>query len=272
MTETSTNAEPMALLPVDHLLRSVPLALEPEMRLKLLSIGFAIRGIEHAYVQIKRVAYEIAASELDDSRFTLAIPLFEHAWAMIDRVHALRQLLQSMELMPGGVLEDYVSRHESASVARNHMDHLHTRIRNISRRTNQQNPVFGVVTFSYVSEAHITRQSGGEIALRGMRRFAVFSELPNITASAGNFLGRAVEIPIGAVEFEVDGSVVDLSAANADLQGVADRFNTHTRSAIDEAIRALATQQNLDADKILGERSGGQLITYLEIEFPDGPS
>jgi hypothetical protein len=230
------------MLTEESFLRNLPVVIEARQRLELEAIGFAISAFAYSYERLREEA--VALSKLDQESKSKRdhTPIFANAWAAVDAVHLIRQLIGAVKpSASASILHAFVDETASATLLRNRMDHIHNNIRNLALRSGQPSPIFGALSFVVVDRDEHVGIENGKAVLKGFRGYALHAGRParlTFPAMRGLAEGEQVDVPVGVIELHAFDLTMNLSAAHQSVQSVARYFEDNFAPRLLGKIRA----------------------------------
>lgn len=140
----------------DSILRKLPVIVEREQRIRFNALVFAADVLSHSYSEIREVAIQVGP-DINSATSRAHIELISLAWSIVDQLHAARQLWNLFPGEPGPNTREFNRVTGPATLMRNDMDHLNIKIRNLSLRKDRIAPIFGALSYFYVSETGFFR-------------------------------------------------------------------------------------------------------------------
>ena len=240
------------MLPNDAFLRRLPHALVLRQRLEFDGILTTADLAFLAYDRLSNSLRQIAAQSFENLTPIQNLSLTLDCWSIVSQLHGFSQFCRRLSLIPGGALENYLTKLEVISALRNKIHHLPSNVPNSAGQTGSVHPIFGIVSF-FGPQAPDLSWEVHQIALGSMQhREHAFPSLQ----------GAVTPIPgdISHVELTAFGHQVDLSGLMAELEVRINGINDQAEAIVVPAVRAAAVENGEDPDKVLGETAGSMRL------------
>jgi hypothetical protein len=249
--------------------KNIPASITLEQRLIWEGAGWAIGAISWSFDRLKQAALQI---DLDDkrSRSDLVREIFACCWSIIDQSHMLRELLKRSQPREDGPTDKFIKKIEAVTLIRNAMDHLHKNIKNIANAKDARPPLFGVLSFCFVKDRHLTKNSNGETVMTGCAVVSMTAGAlthPQHHWRAINPMGRLMEVPVGLFLFQAFEYTVSFSELMTDLAALVRHYDTTVKADQELQLRQFARANGLDEGKVVTEHLAGDLFAFIEMEF-----
>lgn len=224
-------------LPEGSFIRALPFAVDLEQRLRLDALVFSADTIAAAYPQLASVALRAAQRQVTDggAEAHATAAMFQHVWSIVDQLHNVRMLLESLKLKVGdapGFVDDFrISRD-----LRNRMDHLNQMIPNIAKSKESGDSLFGSLSYAVTASPKVDgpqqvyfvmQQTGPVRPKQAVGGFRVPSEL---------------RLPVGNFQLRAIGEELDIDDAILRLGPLMLAINDHIESDITRQIRHKAAE------------------------------
>lgn len=263
MIELDPNSPPYAgeqLVADDSYLRRLPVALVTKERMRFDAVVTAADIITEAFGALRQFTAH-AAVDLDKFSNGGRAFALSQCWAMVDQLHAIRQLLPAGGKRAGPFSQALIDAAQPATSLRNAMDHLAANLDNLSKQKGLKPPLFGSLSYFYAPNAEAVAEGGHIVtimsgALHGADSFPIV-----------NPLNREFTLPTGLFTLSGFGHELDYGHAIGALRNwlrrveatiendIRSKLVEHARSA-DQAEKAMATL-------------GGGLTMIAAVSFDD---
>lgn len=260
------------MLNKNSFLNNLPVALHSKQRIELEALAFAFSSLGYSYQQLQREAGALGALPNEGLLDFDHVPLFVNAWAAVDGVHLVRQLIRSLK--PKRVaLQEFVTATEVTTHLRNKLDHIHQNLPNLAARKGSPPPLFGAATFIMTDqEHHIRVREDGTRELLGWRGYALHAGRPVTTlfqVSSDPASVPHVETPVGLFELHAFGLTVNISEMYFAAQRAAAVFEDDLGPLLLDRVRKAAEAHGADPEEVL-KNTGVGIILQLEAALVDG--
>lgn len=230
------------IVPPQSFLRALPDCLDPVQRMRLDALVFSTDALRQCWLSLRELA--AAAGELPlEMTGPEKTAFFLHAWAIVDHLNAIRQLLRS--LLPNGdpfaMPTQLANALDTAQTMRNGMDHLNQKIPNLAKKKGPQSAIFGAISyFFYLSET-----SGRIVILtigmtHGSENWAVM-----------NPAGKPVSAPADLFTLAAFDTQLELGLALALLRDWWGGLLPSLEASITASVAAAAQQQQVPVEQLL---------------------
>lgn len=148
MEEQERHYKGQAIVGPDNLFRRLPKFLDPAQRMRFDAITFASDATEHAWLSLRHIAATVAI-DFDALRKTPRVALFSSAWAIVNNLDSIRQLIASVVPTPGPVTGAMLESLAPVQTLRNKFAHLNGNIPNAVNAKGAGFPLFGCLGYFY---------------------------------------------------------------------------------------------------------------------------
>jgi hypothetical protein len=284
------------IIPQSSFLRQIPLAWPIQERIGLEAVAEAIDAIVWSFDHLREAANAYGTRETVKMRNAQnPIPeesisveptsnpedygMFVNCWSIVNQCHMLRQILNTFPLAAGSVPKKFWKSTNQFSDLRNQSNHLHQNLRNIAKKKGRLSPVFGSLSFTYVSSDMVQTNPDGSTATTGCIAFILVAgrltheeHLFAVPNPAGH---GTIDVPVDYLKFEAAGIVVDFNQLIKQLDELVGFFDNAFGPSVLNTIRSQASAQGLDPEVVLSERSTRYLmalpLSFVPIDEKVGP-
>jgi len=134
------------MFPPDSYVLRPPTFFKPENRICMEAATFAMRSAEAALYTIREITARRDVEREDFSEIEM-VTLHTCSWVIVDQIHALRQLLQALNIHAAHFSAAFFERYEAATFIRNAMDHLKDNVANLASAKKARPTIFGVLSY-----------------------------------------------------------------------------------------------------------------------------
>lgn len=248
-------------LPPAAFLKSLPCAIAAEQRLTLDAIWVASDLAASAYVQLVVTALDTAA----DTDGRASAKIFLNAWAFVDQIYALRNLLQTLEpAVHSPKYADFMNVTLVAGDLRNRTDHLHQRIAGIANKKGAERSLFGNV--SYVLQPLLVgdEEHDALVVVHHMEPVRSGEEVARFRTPDEDF-----RFPVGNFAISADGKTLDIDACVQKLSDLMLVMNEAVKVQANLLIERLSAEHDVPKEN-LAESFGAGLRVRFKLRRPTG--
>ena len=249
------------MLPDDHFFRRLPAIIKPDQSIRLQTIIYASDLMELALARLNELGVRF---DINNATAFDKLALFSEAWAIVDQVHVVRQLLTALTKdHPGPDTKGWLDNFEVATHLRNKMDHLNQNIGNLVKAGGGSSPLFGFVSFFRpIPERWADGLTKGEI--RGALITVSAGPLPGEARASLMFDDINIRLPLGGLKLEAFGLVLQLENAVERLRPILIRIAEDLERQIEAQIGGMMEQTGKTREELLqpvGGGTGGVMIS-----------
>ncbi|MEV0344096.1 hypothetical protein AB0H49_34310 [Nocardia sp. NPDC050713] len=247
----------------ESILRRVPRVVAPEQALLLEALAYSADSIDMAYRLMLRIANAVGENPENLTR-SVQIQLLNNAWAMVDALHNMRQILQALKTS-GSTAMRFLTEYESATHLRNAMDHIKDQAKNLALKRKAEPPLIGALGYNFVpTEAIVTAEDGTIKELT--RGVAVTTSIGRLRKKTNMTLANpASEGPlqenIFGLRLEAFDYSIELMPAYRDFVALVTAMDKAFAKSIPEQARRLADENGVSYDELM-EHFGAGLSTF----------
>lgn len=252
------------MLPKDAFLRRLPNTVDEAQAIKLEGLVFAADAVEFSLNEIKKIALAFG-EKIPEAPVGVRTRVFIHAWNMVDNLHVIRQVIESMDVT-GERTDEFMAKYQTASLMRNKMDHLAANAFNISK-ASKRNPLHGSVSYAYIPESKI-KEVDGKLAISGAGIVVISSGrlVSKSSIAVVNPAGMLISGRVGLFQLEAFGLVLPLENAVGDMLAYVAKINESFEVNFLEMVTNIAAEKSLNVDDLKHNTAAG-LTVYLEVGF-----
>jgi hypothetical protein len=236
-----------------------PQLMREDQQLCLQAISFAARSIMKSLEGVKAIADNIEGdSKISEADYIL---LYQTCWSVIDQTHMLSQLLRTLDkTLDGGRLPpeiiSFCDKYAVATLMRNNMDHLYSKIHNLSASKDRRSTAFGALSFFNWNGPETP---DGEIIT------VVFGPLSrHYRVGVVNPAGQDVGIGASLFKFSSLDLILDIHTLLSDVPALAKHLDAILHKNREEWLRELASE-GLN-EEALGQ-PGDRLVVGIKVRF-----
>jgi hypothetical protein len=243
------------MLPNDAFLRRLPKTLNPRERLALEALVFSADSIDASYQSIISLTSALGEKIPEIQRIQRSL-LFTFAWSIIDHLHVCRQLLSSLGVKTKTAAK-FVKETERATDLRNKMDHLKGNIDNLTKSKRPRPPLFGAITYIYISEA-----TDGNALMGGTVLISAGTWSHSLKMEMLNPAGRPLRLPVSGFQLEAFDKKVSIERAAHALRDLITDLNHTVEEVSRERLHNIAQEKGIPVER-LSENFGEGLAVFL---------
>lgn len=223
---------------MNQYLRTLPTFTDLKQRLTLEAIGAAAAIVDLELGEMTAIAAAairpVGPPDFEDRQ---RLAFFRSAWSIVDRIHAIKQLIASDPRLQIAAEHPFMEHARAAHVIRNRMDHLQSNFGNLAGKKSSY-PLYGLISFAYstpVDEIEIA----GTRHLTGHSIAVVWAMSSHKKWSVEESKCAYAAPPSGAgLRLHACGRFLDLSEAGAALRRLVETLET----AAEESLREQAPE------------------------------
>jgi hypothetical protein len=251
------------MLPSDDFLRRLPQCLAPVERLRLETLVFAHDLMEIALERLYTVG---VGFDMNNGAHRFA--MISDAWAIVDQVHVVRQILLSLTgIDRNSDTQAFIDDFAAAREMRNKMDHLNDNLPNRAKTKGHTNALFGVLSF-FRPYADRLKQGLQDGRVWGDLFFVNAGSTPrDMVGSVALHDLDIVHLPICFPKLEAFDLSLLLERAVFQLRALLKRISDDTKTNIEAKVDEAVATAGQTREELMRPAYSGQLVIKAEVSF-----